>query len=72
MHLSASGLNWMRLIFTVFEMKKTIKQQTSVSPENQKKTLELFFRYFETKKLLLWPTLVPGGVHWYDSNGNEL
>lgn len=53
-------------------MKKTIKQQTSVSPENQKKTLELFFRYFETKKLLLWPTLVPGGVHWYDSNGNEL
>ena len=53
MHLSASGLNWMRLIFTVFEMKKTIKQQTSVSPENQKKTLEQFFRYFETKKLLL-------------------
>ena len=53
MHLSASGLNWMRLIFTVFEMKKTIKQQTYVSPENQKKTLELFFRYFETKKLLL-------------------
>ncbi len=39
-------------------MKKTIKQQTSVSPENQKKTLELFFRYFETKKLLLWPTLM--------------
>ena len=65
-------MNWMRLIFTVFEMKKTIKQQTSVSPENKKKTLEQFFRYFETKKLRLWPTLVPGGVHWYDSNGNEL
>lgn len=53
MHLSASGFELGALNFTIFEMKKTIKQQTSVSPENQKKTLEQFFRYFETKKLLL-------------------
>lgn len=33
-------------------MEKTTKQQTSVSPENKKKTLEQFFRYFELSKLL--------------------